>query len=261
MTDILTQFVKDRVATLTLNRPDNRNALSPDMRDRLLELLTACADNPDVGAVVITGNGKAFCAGGDVKRMAGSAAVGKAERLASLKQAHLIPGLLATMPKVVIAAINGSAMGAGLALACACDLRIASKTARFGTSFINIAVASDFGASWNLSRVVGHAKARELLLMGDAIDAVEAKIMGLVSRVVEPADLAHEAHTLALRFANGPRIAQALMKKNLAAAATGSLKTLLDLEAEHQVVAFYTEDHREAVNAFLEKRTPVFHGR
>lgn len=260
MTDILTQSVKDRVATLTLNRPENRNALSPDMRDRLLDSLKACADNPDVGAIVITGNGKAFCAGGDVKRMADSRSVGKAERLASLKQAHLIPGLLATMPKVVIAAINGPAMGAGLALACACDLRIASTTALFGTSFINIAVASDFGASWNLSRIVGSAKARELLLMGDTIDATEARAVGLVSRIFEPTDLAHEAQRLALRFANGPRIAQALLKKNLAAAATGSLNTLLDLEAEHQVEAFYTEDHREAVNAFLEKRTPVFRG-
>jgi 2-(1,2-epoxy-1,2-dihydrophenyl)acetyl-CoA isomerase len=261
MTDILIQSIKDRVATLTLNRPDSRNALAPDMRDRLLDALKSCADNPDVGAVVITGSGKAFCAGGDVKRMAESGAIDKAERLATLQLAHLIPELLASMPKVVIAAINGPAMGAGLALACACDLRIASTAARFGTSFINVALASDFGASWNLTRLVGSAKARQLLLMGDAIEATEAKAMGLVSRVCDPTDLAHEAHRLALRFANGPRIAQALLKKNLAAAATGSLKELLDLEAQNQVVALYTEDHREAVNAFLDKRTPVFQGR
>ena len=249
MNDTLLQSVNDRVATLTLNRPDSRNALSPDMRDRLLECLTACAEDPAVGAIVITGSGKAFCTSGGME---------KAGRLESLKLAHRIPLLLASMPKVVIAAVNGAATGAGLGLACACDLRIASSAARFGTAFVNIALASEFGVSWNLTRIVGAAKARELLLMGDAVDAAEAKTLGLVSRVFDQQDLAREAQRLAARFANGPGLAHGLLKQNLAAAASMSLPQLLDLEADNQLLAMNTEDHGEALNAFLEKRPPVF---
>ena len=163
-------------------------------------------------------------------------------------------------PKPIIAAINGPVAGAGLGLALAADLRIAGKSARFGTAFVRIGYSGDYGGTWSLTRLVGTAKARELYLLGDVIDADEAFRLGIVNRLVDDAVLRDEAMALARRLADGPRVALGYIKKNLFAAETEPFQTVLDLEAEHQARCAFTEDHKEAVAAFNEKRRPVFKG-
>ncbi len=163
-------------------------------------------------------------------------------------------------PKVIIAAINGPVAGAGLGLALACDLRVAAKSARFGTAFVRIGYSGDYGGTWSLTRLVGTAKARELYLLGDVIDAEEAHRLGMVNRLVEDERLKEEAMAMARRIADGPRVALTYIKKNLFAAETEPFQTVLDLEAEHQARCAFTEDHKEAVAAFVEKRRPVFKG-
>jgi 2-(1,2-epoxy-1,2-dihydrophenyl)acetyl-CoA isomerase len=167
---------------------------------------------------------------------------------------------LRTVPKVVIAMINGPVAGAGLGLALACDLRIAGKAARFGTAFARIGYSGDYGGSWSLTRLVGAAKARELYFTADIIDADTAGNLGIVNRVVADGELHAETMALARRIADGPQVALGYMKKNLFAAETESFQTVLDLEAEHQARCAFTEDHKEAVAAFNEKRRPVFKG-
>ena len=162
---------------------------------------------------------------------------------------------------VVIAMVNGPAVGAGLGLAMACDLRIAGRSARFGTGFAGVGYSGDFGGSWTLTRLVGTAKARELYFLGDIIDAETARSLGLVSRVVEDDALRDETTALARRIADGPRIAYGYMKRNLFAAETEPLAAVLEMEAVHQARAAMTEDHLEAARAFTEKRRPVFKGK
>ena len=215
----------------------------------------------DVGAVIITGAGRGFCAGGDVKTMPDRAAQGFEERVEGLRRMHQLPVLLRTMPKVVIAMVNGPAVGAGLGLAMACDLRIAGRAARFGTGFAGVGYSGDFGGSWTLTRLVGTAKARELYFTADIIDAEKAAELGIVNRVVGDDELLAETMALARRIADGPQIALGYMKRNLLAAETEDFQTVLDLEAEHQARCAFTEDHKEAVAAFVEKRRPVFKGR
>jgi 2-(1,2-epoxy-1,2-dihydrophenyl)acetyl-CoA isomerase len=183
------------------------------------------------------------------------------DRVGWWRRAHNVPLLLRTIPKVVIAMINGPAAGAGLGLALACDLRIAGKAARFGTAFARIGFAGDYGGSWTLTRLVGTAKARELYFLADVIDAEKAAELGLVNRVVADDELHAETMALARRIADGPRVALGYMKRNLLAAETEPFQTVLDLEAEHQARCAFTEDHKEAVAAFNEKRRPVFKGR
>jgi 2-(1,2-epoxy-1,2-dihydrophenyl)acetyl-CoA isomerase len=165
------------------------------------------------------------------------------------------------MPKVVIAMVNGPAVGAGLGLAMACDLRIAGSSTRFGTGFARVGYSGDFGGSWSLTRLVGTAKARELYFLGDMVDGATALSLGLVSRVVADEALRNETAALARRIADGPRIAYGYMKRNLFAAETEPLAAVLELEALHQARTAMTEDHIEASRAFVEKRRPVFKGR
>jgi 2-(1,2-epoxy-1,2-dihydrophenyl)acetyl-CoA isomerase len=172
-----------------------------------------------------------------------------------------LPLLIRTIPKIVIASINGPVAGAGLGLALACDLRIAGKSARFGTAFARIGYSGDYGGSWSLTRLVGTAKARELDFTADIIDAEEAGRLGIVNRVVGDEELPAETAALARRLADGPRVALGYMKRNLFAAETEPFQTVLDLEAEHPARCAFTEDHKEAVAAFVEKRRPVFKGR
>ena len=174
---------------------------------------------------------------------------------------HQLPLLLRTMPKVVIAMVNGPAVGAGLGLALACDLRIAGRSARFGTGFAGVGYSGDFGGSWSLTRLVGTAKARELYFLGDMIDASAAASLGLVNRVVEDEALHAETMALARRIGDGPRVAFGYMKRNLFAAETEPFAAVLEMEAVHQARTAMTEDHREAATAFVEKRRPVFKGR
>jgi 2-(1,2-epoxy-1,2-dihydrophenyl)acetyl-CoA isomerase len=258
----LIESVTDRIATLTLNRPDRLNALSSPMLDGLLEALPRLGADPQVAVVVLTGAGRGFCAGGDVKSMAeGSSQLGLEDAVQRLRGRMEVSRLLHEIPKPTIAMVNGPAAGAGLSMALACDLRIASESARFITAFVNVGFSGDFGGSYFLSKLVGTAKARELYYTGEALDADRALALGIVNRVVPDAELANATMTLATRLARGPNVALGLMKQNFNVAETGNLSELLDLEALHQIKTARTEDHREAARAFVEKRPPVFKGR
>ena len=261
MADLI-EALDDGVALLTLNRPERLNALSPAMTAGLKEALERLSADPEIGAVVITGAGRGWCAGGDVKTMEARAREQSFEdRAEGLRAAHRLPLLIRTMPKIVIAMINGPVAGAGMGLALACDLRVAGRSARFGTAFARIGYSGDYGGSWSLTRLVGTAKARELYFLADVIDADTAGELGIVNRTVADDELRAETMALARRIADGPQIALGYMKRNLFAAETEDFQTVLDLEAEHQARCAFTEDHKEAVAAFVEKRKPVFHGR
>jgi len=257
----LIETVADRVATLTLNRPDRLNALSSPIIDGLLEALPRLAADPDVAVVVLTGAGRGFCAGGDVKSMAeGSSQLGLEDAVQRLRGRMEVSRLLHEIPKPTIAMVNGPAAGAGLSLALACDLRVASESARFITAFAKVGFSGDFGGSYFLSKLLGTGKARELYYLGDPLDARQALALGLVSTVVPDFELLDATMALAQRLAHGPGIALGLMKQNFNAAETGTLSGLLDLEARHQIRTGKTEDHLEAARAFVEKRPPVFKG-
>ncbi len=261
MPDLLEE-VESGVAWLTLNRPERLNALSPAMTEALSEALQRFATDHEVGAIVIAGAGRGWCSGGDVKTMEARGRDQTMEdRIEGLRRSHQLPLLMRTVPKVVIAAINGPVAGAGLGLALACDLRIAGRSARFGTAFARIGYSGDYGGTWSLTRLVGTAKARELYFLADVIDADTAFSYGMVNRVVADEALRDEAMALARRIADGPRVALGYIKKNLLAAETEPFQTVLDLEAAHQARCAFTEDHKEAVAAFVEKRKPVFKGR
>jgi 2-(1,2-epoxy-1,2-dihydrophenyl)acetyl-CoA isomerase len=260
MTDLL-EVTEESVAWLTLNRPDRLNAFSPAMLKALREALQRLGGDRTVGTIVITGAGRGFCAGGDVKTMAERASQGFEDRVEGLRRMHQLPMLLRTIPKVVIAMVNGPAVGAGFGLALACDLRIAGRSACFGTGFAGVGYSGDFGGSWSLTRLVGTAKARELYFLGDIIDSATAASLGIVNRVVEDEALRGETTVLARRIAEGPRVAYGYMKRNLFAAETEPFAAVLEMEAVHQARTAMTEDHLEAANAFVEKRRPVFKGR
>jgi len=264
MSQDLLENIKDGVAVLTMNRPDRLNALSSPMLDALLEALPRLAEDPNVGCIVLTGAGRGFCAGGDVKAMAeGREMSGDTleERAQGLRSKMETSRWLHEMPKPTIAMVRGAAAGAGLSLALACDLRIAGDTARFGTAFARVGYSGDFGGSFFLTQLVGTAKARELYFTADMLDAQQALALGLVNKVVPDSRLEEETLSLAGRLARGPRIAYRYMKRNLNAAESGTLKDLLDIEAWHHTRCGETADHKEAARAFVEKRDPVFRGR
>jgi 2-(1,2-epoxy-1,2-dihydrophenyl)acetyl-CoA isomerase len=264
MSDDLLETIVDGVAVLTLNRPERLNAMSGPMLDRLLEALPRLAGDAAAAVVVLTGAGRAFCAGGDVKAMAEGTEMGGVtleERAQGLRARMEVSRWLHEMPKPTIAMVRGAAAGAGLSLALACDLRIAGDSARFGTAFARVGYSGDFGGSFFLTRLVGTAKARELYFTADLLDATQALALGLVNRVIPDARLEEETLALARRLASGPRVAYRYMKRNLNAAETGTLHDLLDLEAWHHSRCGMTDDHREAAKAFVEKRPPVFTGR
>jgi 2-(1,2-epoxy-1,2-dihydrophenyl)acetyl-CoA isomerase len=263
MSDLL-ETVKDGVAVLTLNRPERLNAMSRPMLDGLLEALPRLASAADVGVVVLTGAGRGFCAGGDVKAMAEGREMDGAtleDRAQGLRARMEVSRWLHEMPKPTIAMVRGAAAGAGLALALACDMRIAGDSARFATAFARVGYSGDFGGSFYLTQLVGTAKARELYYTADIVDAPQAQALGLVNRVVPDARLEEETLALAARLARGPRVAYRYMKRNMNAAESGTLAQLLDLEAWHHTRCGETEDHREAAKAFVDKREPIFRGR
>jgi 2-(1,2-epoxy-1,2-dihydrophenyl)acetyl-CoA isomerase len=258
----LIEDISNSVATLTFNRPERLNALSTPIMDGLLEALPRLAGDPAVGAIVLTGAGRAFCAGGDVKSMAEATAERSVEQaVTDLRRRMEVSRLLHEIPKPTIAMVNGPAAGAGMALALACDLRIAAQSARFVTAFAKVGFSGDFGGSYFLSKLIGTGKARELYYTADALDAAQALALGIVNKVVADADLAGATTALARKLARGPRIALALMKQNFNAAESGTLNELLDLEARRQIETGRTADHKEAARAFVEKRTPTFTGR
>jgi 2-(1,2-epoxy-1,2-dihydrophenyl)acetyl-CoA isomerase len=258
----LIEAVAEGVATLTLNRPDRLNALSSPIMEGLLEALPRLAADPTVGVIVLTGAGRAFCAGGDVKRMAEEAAPRTSDAdVARLRGRMEVSRLLHEIAKPTIAMVNGAAAGAGLALALACDMRFAGQSARFVTAFAKVGFSGDFGGSYFLSKLVGTGKARELYFTAEPLDAAQALALGIANRVVPDAELAGVTMEFAKTLARGPRIALGAMKQNFNAAENGSLSELLNLEARRQIETGNTEDHREAAQAFVEKRAPVFRGR
>jgi 2-(1,2-epoxy-1,2-dihydrophenyl)acetyl-CoA isomerase len=273
-TDDLLARVEDGVAVLTLNRPARRNAMSGAMTSALAEVLARVEVADDVGCVVLTGAGSAFCAGGDVKDMsAGGAQVGGAQagagRRRSVDEAiHLqrlnqraTSGRLHEMPKPTIASLPGAAAGAGLSLALACDLRYAAHGAVMTTAFARVGFAGDYGGTWFLTHLVGTGKARELYYFSERVDAEEAHRLGILNAVFPSDRLEEEVMARARRLAAGPRIAHRYMKENLNRAELGELGQCLDMEAAHHIHTGLTEDHREAAAAFVEKREPVFGGR
>jgi enoyl-CoA hydratase/carnithine racemase len=257
--------VRDGVALITLNRPAARNAMSDKLTPALRQQIKERGEDPDVGVLLITGAGSAFCSGGDVKAMGGRGPNGRMsfeERLADLRwrQASLT-GALAEVRKPTIAALPGAAAGAGLALALACDIRIAAKSAFVSTGYARVGLSGDYGIAWLLTRTVGSARARELMFTADRVDAERCERIGLVNRVVPDATLHEEAFAFAKSLAEGPRVALRNMKDNLDDAPHIDYPTALYREAERLVLASRTEDHKEAVRAFVEKRKPVFAGR
>jgi 2-(1,2-epoxy-1,2-dihydrophenyl)acetyl-CoA isomerase len=250
------------VTTITLNRPDRGNALTAELKTKLLAAISAAGEDTAVRAVVVTGAGPAFCAGQDLAEHAAALAEDPSTAFATIEQ-HYAPIVtaLATMSKPVLAAINGTCVGAGLGIALACDLRIASAGARLATAFSAIGLTCDSGLSATLVRAVGAARASELILLGEPVTAEQAVEWGLVSRVVDADDLPTAAAELATRLAAGPTLAFAESKRAIAAAVDPPLNAVLGSEAEAQRRLGVSTDHGDAVAAFLAKRKPEFHGR
>ena len=259
--DIILVDISENIATVTLNRPEKLNALSGEMMEGLVPVIEGLAEEKAVRCVVVTGAGRGFCAGGDIAGMASGETLPKEDPVARLRRNEEASRLLHEMPKPTIAMVNGPAAGAGLSIALACDIRIAGESARFGTAFVRIGFSGDFGGTWMLQRLVGPAKARELYFTGDLIDAGEAERIGMVNHVVPDDQLADETRALAERIAKGPPIALARMKQNMNLGLVSDFSTLLDAEAEGMIMTGMTQDNREAVKAFLEKRPATFHGR
>jgi 2-(1,2-epoxy-1,2-dihydrophenyl)acetyl-CoA isomerase len=257
--------VKDGVATFTFNRPQKLNALSPEMIAQTIAALERYASDPEVGCIVVTGADPGFCAGGDVSAMHATNASADApsfeRRVDRQRAAQRLSGLLYALPKVTIAAVNGAAAGAGLGVALACDLRIASDKAKFTTAFAKVGFGGDFGITWPLTRLLGESKAKELLFLSEVLSAPQALALGLVNRVVPHAELMTSVNELASRIASGPRVSYRYMKENVRFAAVQDYQTLLDREAWTHLRCGDTEDHREGVRAFVEKRAPRFKGR
>jgi len=263
-TDHLLEANEDGVAILTLNRPDVLNALSRPMLEALASTLRRIATDDAVGCVVLTGAGRGFCSGGDVRAMAErtETVAGTLEsKAADLRERMEVSRLLHEQPKPAIAMINGPAAGAGLSIALACDMRFMAQGARISTAFANVGYSGDFGGSFFLTKLAGTAAARELYLLAERVDAAEALRLGIVNRVYPDAQLREETMKVARKLANGPRVAYRYMKRNLNAAESASLKEVFDLEAWGHTRSGETEDHKEASKAFVEKRQPVFKGR
>lgn len=250
----------DGIATLTMNRPEARNALDVPMREELVDALDEIERDPAVRVVILTGAGGHFSAGGDVKTMAArrhTAAEGRA-RVELLNRFVL---RLFNFPKPTIAMVDGFAVGAGCNIALGCDMIVASDRAKFGEVFLRIGLVPDGGGTWLLQRMVGLAKAKEMVLTAEIIDAAEALRIGLVNRVVPAAELESATRALAAKIAIGPPLAATLAKSLLNRAATVDLAAALEGEAFGQSNAITSEDHAEGVRAFLEKRAPKFQGR
>lgn len=257
--------VVDAVATVTLNRPAAMNALDVRTKEELRDVVRSLADDSAVRAVVITGTGRAFCVGQDLQehvRSLGDGPAAPSSAWTTVRE-HYNPLVTAivTMPKPVIAAVNGVAAGAGASIALACDFRVVADTAGFNLAFSGIGLSADSGASWTLPRLVGLAKATELLVLGGTVAVEEAQRLGLVTRLVPAADVLSTAQELAARLAAGPTIAYGCIKAALAHSSAHGLAESLAFEAEMQSVAGTTEDHRAAALAFVDKQKPVFHAR
>ncbi len=270
--DTLTLEHDGAVAIVTLNRPSKLNAMDAVMMDEMPKLFRHLATDPSVRCVVMTGAGRAFCAGGDLGDMEpasnganaplpGPTAVSLIDAAAALYDRMSVSKLLHEMPKPTIAMVNGHAVGAGFSMALACDIRVAGESAKFGTAFARVGFSGDFGGTYFLTKLVGPAKARELFFLADVFDADDAHRWGIVQRLVADGALRQETLALAHRLADGPALAYGYMKQNLNDALDMDFDTCLRREAERMTITGRTEDFREASKAFLEKRQPTFRGR
>jgi 2-(1,2-epoxy-1,2-dihydrophenyl)acetyl-CoA isomerase len=268
VSDTVQYDVADGVGTVTLNRPDAMNALNTELKTALRDTLAAAAEDPAVRAVVLTGTGRAFCVGQDLGEHAQNlaAAAGGGDGVAEVWRTvpeHYTPiaTTLATMPKPVIAAVNGVAAGAGAAFAFACDFRILARTAGFNLAFSAIGLSADSGSSWTLPRLVGMARAKELLLQPSTVPADRALELGLASQVVEPDAVLATARELAVQLARGPTVAYGAIRRSLAFSAGHGIEDSLAFEGDMMALTGGTEDHRRAVTSFLAKERPAFEGR
>jgi len=254
--------IEDGVATLTLNRPEARNAFGDGTREALLERLRRADADQNIGCVVITGAGEAFAAGGDIKGMASLQAADDAGVVRErMRVGGEIVKCIRSMSAPVVAAVNGAAAGAGMNLALACDLRCAAERAIFCESFIRIGLVPDWGGHYLLTRIVGTARAMELMMLGDRIDAATAERLGLVNAVFPDATFASDVDAVARRLAAGPRAAISAIKRGVYRGATGSLADTLAWEESTQPKLFLSADAREGMQAFIDKRRPAFTGR
>ena len=255
------------VGTLTMNRPEVRNAMSGEMNAAMQDMLAQFETDTEVRCVVLTGAGKGFCAGGDVKGMAasgdGTVGTNTIDSAIHRQRVHqrATSGKLFKMPKPTLASLPGAAAGAGLSYALACDLRIMASNALLTTAFARVGFSGDYGGSYFMTQLIGSAKARELYYLSDRVNAEEALDLGLTNWVCEPEELEEKTLEIALRLANGPSVAYRYMKENLNRAMSGEVDDCLDLEATHHIHCGQTEDHRNAVKAFVEKTEPVFKGK
>ncbi|HEX2123223.1 MAG TPA: enoyl-CoA hydratase-related protein [Thermoanaerobaculia bacterium] len=253
---------ENAVSTITLNRPEKLNAFTGTMREDLLAALRACEHDDAVRVVVLTGAGRAFCAGGDVEFMSGLQKNGDVAPFRKLLDAGAeIVVQIASMAKPVVAAVNGVAAGAGCNLALACDYRIASDQAKLGETFVRIGLHPDWGGTWLLPRLVGRGRAMEILMSGRMVAAAEAVAIGMVDRLVTAAELESETAKLAQAIAGGPPLAIAAIKRAVNASERNDLRAQLALEAEHQLQCFRSDDAAEGMAAFFDKRGPSFSGR
>lgn len=255
MSDMLLHEVKGRVVVITLNRPDELNAMNLEIRKEMRDLFDSINFDPEIGVVVLQGVGRAFCAGGDVKTMGGYAPGGGRVRL---KNMHYLIRSIALCDKPVIAAVHGFVAGAGLALALACDMRIAAEDTKFIASFLNIGLAPDSGSFYFLPRLVGMARAKEIIYMPKPLGAQRALEIGLVNQITSLDTFREDAFKVAEDIATRPQTAVALTKSILNRSFEMDLDQALDFEAMAQDICFQTDDHSEGINAFKEKRKPQF---
>jgi 2-(1,2-epoxy-1,2-dihydrophenyl)acetyl-CoA isomerase len=253
--------VEDRVATITLNRPEVLNAVNAEMMEEIRQALETARYDDGVGAVIVTGAGRAFSAGGDVKTMPERLKMEPAQRRDSIRRSGRMVEAFRKIEKPVIAAVNGAAVGAGCSMAMACDMRIASEKSKFGLVFVKRGLHPDMGGSFFLPRIVGTARACEMIFTGKIIDAQEADRIGLVNRVVPPDSLMEEARSLAREIAAGPGVAIGMSKIAIYKGLETDLEAALDYEAFAQSICSRTEDAKEGIQSFLENRQPVFKGR
>jgi 2-(1,2-epoxy-1,2-dihydrophenyl)acetyl-CoA isomerase len=258
---VLLESVHDGIAVLVMNRPERMNALNNDLATALHSSLQRIAKDDSIRVIVLTGVGRAFCAGGDLGVIGKGREAGNAKQLEPLLRAGMGMVLtMRTMPQPVIAAVNGAAAGAGMNVALAADIRISAEEATFGQNFAKVGLFPDYGGTYFLPELVGPSKAAEMFYTGDMIDAQTALRLGLLSRVVPAAQLEAEVKTLAQKIASGPPLAIRAVKRVMFAEQKEALERALEVEVEHQMKCFASEDCLEGVHAFFEKRAPKFQG-
>jgi 2-(1,2-epoxy-1,2-dihydrophenyl)acetyl-CoA isomerase len=261
MNDMVLQKLEGGLLTITMNRPERKNALNPEMVAGLVEAARRAADDPEVRAVLFKGAGGSFCVGGDVKSMAaGRAPLPFEVKMANLRRGMEVSRILHQMPKPVVAQLDGAAAGAGLSMALSCDLRVASESCKITTAFAKVGFSGDYGGTYFLTQLLGSARARELYLTSPVLSAKEAHAIGMVTKVVPDTEIDAAAHELALSLAQGPSIALGFIKRNINNAEHLPLEDCFDGEAIHHTRCSDTEDHKEAAKAFVEKRKPAFKG-